>query len=104
MFSFFQSPDQGTDNTLEAIDPDFQLRLQDWLDGRMSADERSAFQRELASSSEKAAFAEKLSSMNEDLRNLRKELVDEEIPANLLNVVRQIKTVSADDGGSGSNT
>lgn len=71
------------------IDRNFQLRLQDWLDGRLSPSERVDFEAELSSDEEKAATARKFKELNENLKDLNREIASEPIPDSLLAVLRK---------------
>ena len=67
----------------------FERRLQEWLDGRMSAAERRAFEAELAADPEKARMAERLKELSDSLKHLYEDVADEEVPERLLDIIRR---------------
>ena len=53
---------------LSAGDESFHMRLQEWLDDQMDAEERAIFETELGADPEKADLAEKSKRINDNLK------------------------------------
>lgn len=81
-------------------DQDFHLRVQDWLDGRMSEEERAAFEAEIAADAEKARLADKLKAVNDQLKRLNEDILREDIPDKFLDIIRRMDRASGEDGDS----
>ena len=70
-------------------DPDFLIRLQEWLDGRTTISERTAFEDELDKDPGKAILARKLQLIDAHLNRLNEGVATEEVPKKLLAIVRR---------------
>jgi len=62
----------------------FQLRLQDWMDGRMSDAARTAFEDELTAEPEKCELAKRLKAIDDALQDLNEAVLHEKIPDRML--------------------
>jgi len=65
----------------------FELRLQDWLDGRMTDASRMAFEEELSADPKKREVAKRLQAIDDALQHLNEGVERENIPARLLDIV-----------------
>lgn len=65
------------------------MRWQEWWDGELDEDERSAFEDELAGDTHKAVIARKLKLIDDGLKRLNEHVEHEAVPDRLLSVINR---------------